>query len=130
MKFKTFEELLGSLPEVTKRLHVEVLDNIEGEAMAILHFLTPEVDKGSYMDVDIYKVRTRGEDGTAVLIQYMMKMSTKADGSWTLSFTDSPVHGETMEELSIVYSVFPYVYGITPEKITRSIQVPEGYEIH
>lgn len=130
MKFKTLKELLDSLPEVTQRLHVEVLDNIDGRAMAILHFLTPEVDKGSYMDVDIYRVRTRDEDGTAVLIQYMMKMSTKADGSWTLSFTDSPVHGETMEELSIVYSVLPYVYGITPEKLTRSIQVPESFEIH
>lgn len=130
MKFKTFKELLDSLPEVTKRLHVEVLDDIEGRAMALLHFLTPEGDKGSYMDVDIYRVRTRDEDGAAVLIQHMMKMSTKADGSWTLSFTDSPVHGETMEELAIVYSVLPYVYGITPEKITGSIQIPESFEIH
>lgn len=130
MKHKTYESLLQTVPKVADRPHIEDLSTVEGEVMAVLHYLTPGYDEHQYMDVDVYKTRNWKADGSPDLIQHLFKISNKVDGSFNLQFTDSPIYGKDMDDLIKMYSLFPYVYGITPERLKQSVQPVRGDLVH
>ena len=128
---KSYQELKGLIPKDSDKVSVEHLMNPQEVTKALLHFITPEKDSDSYMDVNCYKVRTYDEDGDPNLIQYLFKMTTKNDGSFTLSYTDSPIHGSSQADLEILYSLYPYIYHLTPEVLDKKkLVVPSGSEIH
>lgn len=113
-----FEDFVATVPK-DGEIHFEYLHDIDDKALALVHFVTPAKDRFKYMDVDVYKIRTWNKDGSPDFIQHFFTMNNKFDGEFTLSFTQSPVKGTGMAELENLYSLMPYVYTITPDKISN-----------